>query len=805
MKNNIVNLTGLLLAIAFSSNIKADTTYTAAGNHNPLIPGYFADPTIQKFGDTYYLYATTDGIKLASGEPQVWISKDFVNWYNYEMDVPLPAGLTNCWAPDVVKGKDGKYYYFQGNCQAGCNIYGYVSDSAMGPWTRLNNGKAVIPVGTAIDGLPALDAQYMWDNDTTLYSFFGTWCTSFGGMGWARLDPDDMFTIKETGSIPTAQTPLAFEAAYPLKKNDRYILMYSSGDCRLSTYAVRYAYAYTPTGPYKEGLNNPLMATNEDGTIDSPGHHSVLQKGDDYYIVYHRHDNPHSTGGEFRQVCADSLIFDNDSTLRKINASHQGIGYLGTNQVPYPNLAYQAGTSASSYYHLVAAATRFAAASDYEYLPRYAVDDNNGTMWKAGNGMLPQSLTIDLGEIKAVKRIMTQFEYPTFYYQYKIEYSSDSTTWLLYSDKTTNRRSGCPMIDDYNADARYIRITVTGTEKSGMYAAIWNIKVYEELFEVPANQNKEVADGPGMVITNRLLVDLNIDTTTFNTVVDSLPNAGALGGMFLKTRTPTIGWIDSVKAVYFDGKSALRLSETAPLSLDWNSAYTAAAWVYNPLVGSGECLVVWTSRDDMLQSSYAALMYGKGSFGAVAHGDGYVDLPYKTLPERAKWHHIAVTFDGMLENVYVDGELNTQLPISLFVTSSTIRIAASGASGEYYSGYIANMQLYDSAFTSQGVVDLMNATRPTKVDPPVSGLNPASSSNPFNVYYDSAKKKVVITGDGDHAGLKSAKVISLDGKVLLTGKFNNTSYAEMTLKEKGAYVVVMETQHDVFSKKVVVY
>jgi xylan 1,4-beta-xylosidase len=110
MKKNVVNITVLLLTIVFSPALKADTTYTAAGNYNPLVPGYFADPTIQKFGDTYYLYATTDGIKLASGEPQVWISKDFVNWYNYEMDVPLPTGLTNCWAPDVVKGKDGKYY-----------------------------------------------------------------------------------------------------------------------------------------------------------------------------------------------------------------------------------------------------------------------------------------------------------------------------------------------------------------------------------------------------------------------------------------------------------------------------------------------------------------------------------------------------------------------------------------------------------------------------------------------------------------------------------------------------------------------
>src|ERR1035437_3903275 len=98
------------------------------GTGNPLLPGYFADPTVKKFGDTYYIYATTDGIKLASGEPQVWVSKDFVNWYNYKLKLNIPEGLNNCWAPDVIHAQDGKYYFYMGNCEMGCNIYGYVSD-----------------------------------------------------------------------------------------------------------------------------------------------------------------------------------------------------------------------------------------------------------------------------------------------------------------------------------------------------------------------------------------------------------------------------------------------------------------------------------------------------------------------------------------------------------------------------------------------------------------------------------------------------------------------------------------------------
>ena len=37
--------------------------HDAPGTGNPVIPGYFADPTIKKFGDTYYMYATTAAVR----------------------------------------------------------------------------------------------------------------------------------------------------------------------------------------------------------------------------------------------------------------------------------------------------------------------------------------------------------------------------------------------------------------------------------------------------------------------------------------------------------------------------------------------------------------------------------------------------------------------------------------------------------------------------------------------------------------------------------------------------------------------
>ncbi len=682
------------------------------GQSNPILPGYFADPTVKKFGDTYYIYSTGDGIKLASGQPQVWISKDFVNWYNYELKISLPRGLNNCWAPDVVHAQDGKYYYFMGNCERGCNIYGYVSDSPMGPFTPFNNGKAVIPAGIPKKGFPSLDAQMLVDDDGSVYSYFGTWCSSFGGIGFVQIDPNDMHTILKTSQIPMAEVPKAFEASYPMKRNGKYFLMYSAGDCRLSSYAVHYSVSDKPEGPFTPGKNNPILATTADGTVDGPGHHSVLQEGDAYYIVYHRHDNPHSTNGEFRQVCVDKMIFSDSVTIEKVVPTNSGSFFTDKNPT---NLALSASATASSFYHLVSNPTPYSKTGyDYSYVASNAVDDNNGTLWKAASSSLPQTLTVDLGKVQDIKRIMTQFEYPTFYYQYKLEVSTDNRKWVLFSDKTTNRRAGSPMIDDKLASARFVRLTVTGTEKTGVLPAVWNIKVYDTLFETPAFENEEALEGPGLPSTKSLLVDFKVDAFKEGATLTQVPNKGKLGGVFDVEGKAVVSTIDGVKSVLFDGKSFFKLSEKAPVNMNWNAPFTAAVWVYNPTIEMGEGLLAWNSRDNMLQGSYAALFYGTGNYGAVAHGDGAVDLHYKGVPEKGQWHHIVVSFDGALENVYVDGKLNTQLPLSLYVERGDIFVGSSGADWENFSGSIASARLYDKSMPLEEVVKLMNTTNPKK-------------------------------------------------------------------------------------------
>ena len=222
----------LCLALSFGQEVKYNTPQAG----NPIIPGYFADPTIQKFGDTYYLYATTDGNGGGLGPSQVWTSKDFVNWSIQPMNWPNTHYI---WAPDVMKGKDGKYYMYY--CQP-CQIYCGVSDTPVGPWKNiLGEEEAVLVPDRYVKMSITLDGQTFVDDDGSVYLYWGTWgIYPNHGCGVGKLNLD-MKSFSDTTLIPNTQITDFFEAPYVFKRNGIYYLTYSSGSCHDNTYRVQYA------------------------------------------------------------------------------------------------------------------------------------------------------------------------------------------------------------------------------------------------------------------------------------------------------------------------------------------------------------------------------------------------------------------------------------------------------------------------------------------------------------------------------------------------------------------------------------
>ncbi|WP_183558881.1 family 43 glycosylhydrolase [Mucilaginibacter sp. SP1R1] len=692
-------LTNLFLQIFFIScfGLLATKGYgqqqlaTLPGNGNPIIPGYFADPTVKKFGDTYYIYATTDGNGGGLGPSQVWTSKDFVNWTMQDMNWPTTH---NYWAPDVARGNDGKYYLYY--CQPTVEIYGASAATPTGPWTSLfTDGKPVL-TNLFVPGVITLDGQTFRDDDGKFYMTWGTWGIYPGyGCGVGLLNPD-MRSFAKTAQIPNTTAKDFFEASYMFKRKGIYYLLYSSGFCENETYRVQYATSKKgPMEGFVYGKNNPILATSADGSVHGPGHNSVLQIGDEYYIIYHRHNNPHSGGGYHRQVCADKLVFDAEGNIEKVIPTHSGIGLLGKNTHPYPNLVYQKKVTASSFYN-------------DDYKPEFAVDDNNGTLWKPkDNSTAPAWLQVDLGTVTTVKKVLTQFEYATWYYQYLIEYSLDGEHWQTFADKRNNHWHGSPAVDEGDAKARFIRLTITGTEYPGLYKAVWNLKVFSDGGHelVPANIHEPAAQ----VKYNQkgLLIDMDADALQPGTLVNEWSNKGTLGGSFKTTEKALYtDFIAGKKAIVFKGLQSLKSTFDVPLSLAGNSSYTVSFWAYTTQLKDENPLLTWTNGGEQLTG--ATFGYGNNRDMGAAQHFGFADMSYHNgTPETGKWHHIAITFDGTFEKIFVDGKLNSQESKMLFLQPTGNFLLGGKNNGTVnFSGALASLQVYDNALADSAVMHL---------------------------------------------------------------------------------------------------
>ncbi len=575
-----------------AGSVVAQDSWTAPGNANPLLPGYFADPTIRKFGDTWYLYATTDGTRFV-GLPAVWTSKDFVNWTCHRF--PRFYASEFFWAPDVARLDDGRFFLAHSHP---CMVYGYTGGSPFGPWTSVTPGKPLVPDRLVKDVI-TLDGQTFRDDDGSWYM---TWCTwaiyPNNGCGVGTFNPD-MASFSGLYKIPNTQADKIFEGPFLFKRKGLYYLTYSCEFCENESYHLRYATSDKVLGTYTPGRTNPILQKSADLTVQGPGHHSLYHEGDDdYIVVYHRHDIPRTNNGGHRQVCADRMYFEADNAIRPIVPTHKGLAAQAPNVNPFPNLALCKPVTASSQ-------------ASPGYKAEFAVDDNHATLWRPASAVEPAWLSVDLGSVQRIRRIHTQFEYPTFYYQYALEVSTDGQAWTLFSDKRNNRLYGSPMTDFGDIKARYVRLTVTGTEMLGWLGAVWNLRVFGDSSEDPPQE----------------VVHLEADDLAEGALDRWENSLGMLGGSFTPAGAqPAVSQVEGRKAVVFDGTASLLAPAPLPSGLTGKQgAFTLAAWVCNK--GQADGVVV----------------------------EGGRRLPAALAPADGRWHHVALTGDAGKQTLFIDG------------------------------------------------------------------------------------------------------------------------------------------------------
>ncbi len=126
-----------------------------------------------------------------------------------------------------------------------------------------------------------------------------------------------------------------------------------------------------------------------------------------------------------------------------------------------------------------------------------AVDGDVVARWSALTAGYPHSITVDLGEVYALSK--TQLvPYADRAYKYKVEVATTvNGTYTQVVNRTTNTTGGSLLIDNFTANARYVKLTVVGASNyTGGWVSINEFRVYgKEIVTVNARLAYEPQGG----------------------------------------------------------------------------------------------------------------------------------------------------------------------------------------------------------------------------------------------------------------------------------------------------------------------
>ena len=302
-----------------------------ARDAQPGAAGLNADPNIVAFGDTYYIYPTTDGFPGWGGTKfSAWSSKDLVNWTNRGVVLDLGPDVSwadkNAWAPTIAE-RGGKYYfYFCAEAKIGVAV----GDSPTGPFR--DSGKPLIAANP--DGGQAIDPAVFIDHSGQPYLYWGN--------GNAYVVPLNADMVSYDPAKITRITGLADfrEGMFMVERQGTYYLSWSIDDTGSENYRVGYATSASPTGPFTN--RGVILSKDTKLGILGTGHSSMLQVPgtDDWYIAYHRFAIP-GGDGTHRETTIDKMVFNRDGTIAPVKPTLESVkpqwippGHCGHNPVP---------------------------------------------------------------------------------------------------------------------------------------------------------------------------------------------------------------------------------------------------------------------------------------------------------------------------------------------------------------------------------------------------------------------------------------------------------------------------------------
>jgi beta-xylosidase len=302
------------------TNLPAGVETNLPAPPKPILDGFTADPAIRVFGDTYYVYPTSDKPNWMTTDFSVWSSKNLIDWKKEGMILDVTKELKwaniKAWAPDCI-ARNGKFYFYF--CADG-KIGVATADKPTGPFVDalghpLLDRKANPRItSNTIDPYPFIDD----DGQAYLY-----WGNSSGKVNVVKLKPDMItldgdpveFTIKGRSSGRGIDFR---EGVVVFKRQGKFYFMWSVDDARSDNYRVAYGTAENVFGPVTVPENATVLSKH--GLAKGTGHHSVVNVPgtDGWYVAYHRHAVP-GGGGYKRETCLVRMEFNPDGSIKPMD------------------------------------------------------------------------------------------------------------------------------------------------------------------------------------------------------------------------------------------------------------------------------------------------------------------------------------------------------------------------------------------------------------------------------------------------------------------------------------------------------
>lgn len=247
-----------------------------------------ADPTILIEGGIYYLYGTS---RDSSKGFECYYSTDLAHW-NGPVDVLMKGdafGTEGFWAPQVLKTEDGKFVMIY---TANERIAVASADSPLGPFR--NDSKQCLA-----DHMRRIDPFLFKDDDGETY-LYHVRLDNGNKIYTQSISPDFSSTDPATLSKAVEAT-LTWEntdnSSWPVTEGPtvvnhggKYYLFYSANDFRNRDYAVGYAVADSPQGPWIKNPE-PIISRHNTG-LPGTGHGDIfIDRNGKFRYVFHSHNS----------------------------------------------------------------------------------------------------------------------------------------------------------------------------------------------------------------------------------------------------------------------------------------------------------------------------------------------------------------------------------------------------------------------------------------------------------------------------------------------------------------------------------